>query len=409
MATLAACAADGPAAGPRVSTADSLGIQVVEVTGLDPAALPEWRLGAEPLVRIGEVDGAEEYTFGRITGGLVLVGGQVVVVDGQTQTLGVYDADGTFVRRLGGRGNGPGEFANVWRLRATGPTSFAVYDARLRRITSFDLATGNTDTRPVELDDCALPELAGASPFCQGIDLLAGGELLVVSGIQSAAGSSPTNFTIEEIEPRPRFLGLVAGSSVVALDTVHLEPWTNVHDQGWLWFFPTPFYVTEKWAAGLDRVVNVRDEPFELRTWSNAGDLQRIVRIDLPRAPRTEAHTAALTAAIEAGDNAILQRYIEEAEWRATVPHFRAAVLDAAGRTWLEDYWPDIDGLGAPAPSWWTVLDTVGVPAARIQAPVAEDILMIGDDRILLRETDELGVHRAAVFSIERGGPEPPT
>jgi hypothetical protein len=213
-----------------------------------------------------------------------------------------------------------------------------------------------------------------------------------------------SEFSIKESEPRPRFLGLVAGDTAMPLDTVHVEPWTEVFDEGIVWFFATPYRLTERWAAGNDRVVIVRNEPFELRTWSNTGALQRIVRFDLPMAARTEAHAQALTTAIEDGDNALHQRYLREVEWRTTVPHFRAVHVDAAGRTWLEDYWPDIDGLGQPERNWWTVLDAAGVPAARVQAPVAEDILMIGEDRMLVRETDDLGVHRAAVFSIERGG-----
>lgn len=403
----AACAADSPAVGPRVSTTDSAGIQVVEVSGLDLGALPEWRLGAEPLVRIGEVEGPETHVFGRIAAGGLLPGGEVVLLDGQEMWVGVYDTDGAFVRRMGGPGNGPGELRAAGELRVTGPHAFALVDWRLSRVTAFDVSTGAAETREVSLRSCPLPILPDAYPSC-GVDgVLADGQLLLVGGLPLSESTQFSSFRIEEVEPRRRLLGLAGGEAVVVLDTVHMEAWTNVHSPEAIWFFATPFRMTEAWAAGDDRVIVVRNEPFELRAWSADGTLDRIVRFDTHPASRVAEHSAALEVAIQAGDNDLLKRYLAEVAWAATVPHFRTVLIDAVGRTWLEDYWPDIDGLGAPAPSWWTVLDTIGVPAARVQAPVAEDILMIGEDRMLVRETDELGVHRAAVFTIEDGGAGP--
>src|SRR5687768_5144872 len=75
---------------------------------------PEWgsniRLVRE--LRIGELDGAPEYTFGRIHAVTAGRDGSIFVVDAQVPTLRQYDAAGRHVRNFGRRGNGPGELQN---------------------------------------------------------------------------------------------------------------------------------------------------------------------------------------------------------------------------------------------------------------------------------------------------------
>src|SRR5690606_23363068 len=64
-------------------------------------------------LRIGVLDGADEYMFGQVQEIAPDAKGGVYVFDGQVPALRYYDASGAYVRTLGGEGSGPGEYRDV--------------------------------------------------------------------------------------------------------------------------------------------------------------------------------------------------------------------------------------------------------------------------------------------------------
>lgn len=94
------------ARGPQVVT-DTIGDTIVvrtlsgSVWGGDATLVPE--------LSIGEVDGPDEYLFGRIGSIAVDDDHNVYVFDQQAQEVRVFDARGGYLRTLGGPGQGPGE------------------------------------------------------------------------------------------------------------------------------------------------------------------------------------------------------------------------------------------------------------------------------------------------------------
>lgn len=61
----------------------------------------------------GVLEGDEEYLFGQILDLAVDAEGGIYLFDGQVPALRYYDADGTYVRTLGGEGEGPGEYRDA--------------------------------------------------------------------------------------------------------------------------------------------------------------------------------------------------------------------------------------------------------------------------------------------------------
>jgi len=104
-----------------------------------PPRIPLTRLAADPSLQIGVVEGDHNYELFRVTGAVWLSDGRVVVVNGGTAELRYYDAEGGFLRRVGGKGKGPGEFTALSRVfRAASDTVFG-YDAwYLDRLSVFD-------------------------------------------------------------------------------------------------------------------------------------------------------------------------------------------------------------------------------------------------------------------------------
>jgi len=85
----------------RVSTAAE---GAWHLTGTQP-----WRIVEE--LRIGEADGEGPYLFGSARNVIPDALGRIWVLDSQALELRLFDADGQFIRTVGGPGQGPGEFS----------------------------------------------------------------------------------------------------------------------------------------------------------------------------------------------------------------------------------------------------------------------------------------------------------
>jgi hypothetical protein len=61
-------------------------------------------------LKIGSVDGAEEYLLGSVSDIAIAADGTIYAYDSQVPVIRVYDANGKFLRNIGRKGQGPGEF-----------------------------------------------------------------------------------------------------------------------------------------------------------------------------------------------------------------------------------------------------------------------------------------------------------
>ena len=93
-------------------------------------------------------------------------------------------------------------------------------------------------------------------------------------------------------------------------------------------------------------------------------------------------------------------QYLDEVPTGGQIPFFSELRFDDAGRLWVADYvLPRV--LLVPDTTWWTVFDEDALPLARVATGRSDNILELGEDHILLRETDEMDVQRVAMY-IER-------
>lgn len=156
---------------------DSVGIRVVEnLQG--PAQLPVFAsIDPAPEVEIGVVSGNPDQEFGWIRGAAFLPPDLILVADGQAREISVFRTDGAFLRRLGGNGEGPGEFQSLNRFQAVGSDSVAVWDGRARRITVLPIDGSEPRVIPFEGE---------AAAGARSVEFLADGTL--VSSRRPAAG-----------------------------------------------------------------------------------------------------------------------------------------------------------------------------------------------------------------------------
>ncbi|MCJ7627150.1 MAG: hypothetical protein MUO50_02065 [Longimicrobiales bacterium] len=114
--------------------------QETQVVHADDA--PVW--GAAPRlveeVRIGSLDGAEEYTFGMIGGVAVMEDGTIWVGDRHLSAIRKYGPDGAYTGQIGRKGEGPGEFSYPFGMRVLPDGRVAVWDDGAIRISLFSAA-----------------------------------------------------------------------------------------------------------------------------------------------------------------------------------------------------------------------------------------------------------------------------
>jgi hypothetical protein len=133
LATFAACRS---AAGSDTELAlrtetDSIGdTLVVRTIGSGDAGVRELVEEA----RIGETEGAEEYTFGSISEILALPDGSVLIFDRLVPALRHYGGDGRLIRTIGRKGAGPGEYEASGGLALLQDGRIAMWDPRNGRI-----------------------------------------------------------------------------------------------------------------------------------------------------------------------------------------------------------------------------------------------------------------------------------
>ena len=138
----AACGFGAPPTGPGVEV-ETIG----DTTIVRTLSGSVWATEATlvPEVSIGELEGSDEYLFGRIWSLAVDDDRNVYVFDEQAQHVRVFDTAGAYMRTVGGRGEGPGEFSRAEAIAVLPDGRLAVRDPGNMRVQVFDLETGDTD------------------------------------------------------------------------------------------------------------------------------------------------------------------------------------------------------------------------------------------------------------------------
>lgn len=123
--------------GPPAISSDSAGVAMVTNDLRAAGALPTCELAPTARIRIGVAEGPPELEFGRVPSVAMLANGGLAVIDRSAKELRIFDSKGEFVRRIGRRGEGPGEFTDPIRVVAIGLDSLVVWDWGLERVGRF--------------------------------------------------------------------------------------------------------------------------------------------------------------------------------------------------------------------------------------------------------------------------------
>ena len=399
---------------PQYGVRDSAGIRIAENPKPAPDSWLGWTASTEPLLSIGTTEGESTFQLFRVADATRLADGRIVVANGGSLELLVFDAAGNHIGSWGGEGEGPGEFSRLNRVRPWAGDSLIAGDPGRGRVSILDSRGGHGRTvnlhsrsegevmMPTAPDDAQAPVgLVAIGPDAL-IGVLPDGTLFTRDDEIVFTG-----FTRQDHAYALKTIG--GDVSVVSLGT-RPGPQTyaeNFNAGGGFLFIPLahPFGQTTHTAVWGDLAVLGRTETYEIRGYRSDGSLARIVRRDFEPGTPTRAEQDTWFSRLLAGYSE--ERREQVAQVAANVPlvdafpAFGSVVGDALGHLWVAEFKRPGDD---HARTLWTVFDPDGRALGLVETPAFVTVFEIGEDYILGEATDELGVEYVRIWGLDREG-----
>ena len=336
--------------------------QPIGAQGLDD--LPNWRVSSSPILSIGLVDGPEPYLLYDVTSLRLTSRGQIIVANAGTRELRVFDSDGAFVRAVGRRGQGPGEYQHLTGIELFARDSLIVFDRDLRRLSVFSPSGQFLRSFLVEAP-------GGSAAPVEALVGVVDGKALMVGARYRDAPEYPARIGIERITNTIFSVDLTDGVVRTVTDVSGTERGYIVRESG-MSFAPLPhrrWAVIAAFSGGLlvgdNALPTVRvltpngafqrafDVPFAIHQLSND---ERVAWIDrmIARYPDLPPERAAEQS-----------RTILEFGGPMVAPRYARIIPDGDGRFWVQEYHPS----GNDQEIRFVGIDQDGVPFASLRIP----------------------------------------
>lgn len=400
------CAETGGTPGTVFS--DSAGVSVA--TAEAPAWRPGegWRFAENPVLEIGMLEGPEEYLFSDLVGAVRLSDGRIVVADRDSHDLRVFDGEGTFLFRIGGDGEGPGEFRRLEFLGAMAGDSLVTYDDALRRVQVFspvgEFARSFVveTSRPTLVPDKVVGVVDRSTVVIRLIDATSG----VSEGIQRWP---------HEVLTR---IDLARGTteSVVYLPGAHTN--VEVREEDRISQGRVMFGKENEFAAAAGRIAYLSTDTFAVHLLDPAGAPGLTIRRPVQPIEVTPEHRATyirnnLDIAFPEGsdpDPEYERRFRQMLDGMAVLPDLpmlRSVQLDSEGNVWVEPYY-----ILGERPLPFQVFSADGTWLGQVEMPEGfhrgyiayqAPYYQIGSDYILGVWQDDMEVQYVRLYELIKG------
>lgn len=313
---------------------DSAGAVIHEFPAAVLQRPPSIRLAEAPSVRIGVVEGDPEYQWTRPVAATRLADGGFAVLEQVPAEIRVFDSSGRFVRRVGGSGDGPGEFRSAGELAALAGDTLLVWDRGASRLSWFSIEGALVRER-------TLREPGGVRTI-RRVTLSPSGEVVVLGATTTLEELSNQGRVRETWQLVP--LGQGTDTEGVIGTTPGTERAIQIQGSGgeilsvsvlgrWWW--------GEGFAWASERGVWTAERlSFEARHFTPEQGLERIVRVMAEDRPFTAAlidslHGVELDRAADPEARDRWREDFEGREYPQGVPPVASVFADAVGRVWI--------------------------------------------------------------------------
>lgn len=406
LAWLLLVAAWGCSAEPETSTTalrelTEDGIPVLETVVPAWGAGDGWSIDPQPRVQIGVAEGADHDMLAEPRRARFLPDGGIVIPDGASNDVRVFDDAGVFVMRAGRSGSGPCEFAVIGEAWPAADGSLAVPDFGSRgRVTLLGAAGECLGTRSIQMQAYSASDVFGRFP---NGDLLLGAWSLSRRRPPAGAAVEWTHATL---------LRMPWGGTAFELATVPMR-----EGREGLYFASQAAF-----TSGDERLYSTDGERYSVDVRDGAGTLLwRMRRADLP-APVSEEDIERFQQkarenirAFGRDDSALEQ--LAAARFADRYPAYRRLLVDDEGYVWALLY----RGLGEEIPFiypgrpfeeqrfplpelvQWDVYGPDGRWLGTVPLASERNLADVRGDSVLTEGLDADGVFHVWVHALHRG------
>jgi len=355
-------------------------------------AVAEWQVDSAAVFTIGLLDGDSVYQLYRVQDVAELPDSGVVLVNGGTSELRLYDTQGRYLRTLGVQGEGPGEFTALTNVIPRGDTLYA-YDRMSGRLTLF-LQSGSF------VRDVSLRTHAGMSPPTLA-GLLGDGSAVGWVGGRLAGDELASGFQ----RSSAALLRIGAGQSDTLGEFPGAESNIQVQRQGSqiaaISIMRSPFNRTFLAGAGGDRIYASPTDSAVIRVWDGAGGVLQPLRWEEAPRPIDDALVEAIVereiARLDGPAAEGYRRSVLESPRPPTAPVFDKLLLGPDGEVWVRRFADP----GA-ADTEWLVFGADQALCARVHMPHGREIRAVGRERVYTLERDEYDVEYVRAYPVRR-------
>lgn len=384
-----ACAGDpAPDVVATSTSRDSVGVTIIEHVASETLPDLPWSIGTAPVLSIGEAIADEaEQLFG-VEDAIRLPDGRILVANGSTGEIRVFDEAGRHEASWGREGEGPGEFTGLVTLAAWAGDSILAWDFAQNRMTTWDLdGTLGRTQRLIQGEGLGAAQLRGVLPD---------GSFLTASLLSFAPGEVTTGLV-----RRSRRFARTGSDGALLTDFGEREDEEYYVRPEVGAIVRHPFRRSVHSAIWNDLVVIGTNDRFEIRAYDPTGPLRRIVRVEHPLEPVTPEDVQREVDArlAEADDRArpTLERVFEGMPPVPTFPAFSSLLVDSEGDLWVREYArPGVER------SSWLVFSEDGVARGRMLLPEGLEVYRIGRDFVLGKALDDFEVERVQLWRLTR-------
>jgi len=390
------------AVGVSFAVQDSGGVEIVVNGSPLWSTSSGWSVGSEPALVLGPEPAPGRF-LNQVKNIERLVDGRIVVENKGSSELLVFDSAGTFLDAWGGRGDGPGEFSQAFRLFRCGEDLLA--EVERRRVSFFDSQGRFLRTARVP------SALFNAQAFGIGADC---GSIFAVGVVRA---DEPTGFGTHH-HPDQALWASLDGPSVDTLGTFPGPEW--LADSSGRETFLVPFPYAPNWATDGKVVYYGWGDRAEIEVLAPDGGLMRLIRWSAPPSPITDADWAAYEADLEAEratqprQASVLLSDRDEHPHPDVKPYFgpphvpdargSAFLLDDEGHLWVRRFTRTLAtnrDRSPPGPPRWWVFDPSGRWLGEVQTPQGLVVKNVRGGFLLGVFRGELGAEEVHAYRIE--------